>query len=127
MLQFSNRKAVQALFYPRDVFCHPGVLRLEFFVNLSDHQLGVTPNQDFVGRQGGRHFEPDQDGLVFRLVVRGTEPEQDCLLDLVPGRSSQLQTNARLRLSGRPVNIESPPIQIVEACFRLGEFRYEII
>ena len=55
---FQNRKAVQALFYPRDIFRHSGVSELEFFVNLSDHQLGVTPNQKSVGRQGDRQFEP---------------------------------------------------------------------
>ena len=54
------------------------------------------------------------------------EPESNYLLDPIPEWSSQLKTNARLELSGRPINIESPPIQIVGACFRLGEFRYEI-
>ena len=34
-------------------------------------------------------------------IVRGTKSEPDCLLDLVPGRSSQLQTNARPGLPAR--------------------------
>ena len=58
VLQFPNRKVVQSLFYLRDVFLHSGVSRLEFFVNLSNHQLGVTPNQESIDRQCGRQFEP---------------------------------------------------------------------
>ena len=45
--------------FTRDVFLHSRVSGLEFFVNLSDHQLGVTPNQESFGRHGGRQFEPD--------------------------------------------------------------------
>ena len=55
---FQSGKQFKHCFTPRDVFRYSGVSGLEFFVNVSDHQLGVTLNQVPVGKHGGRQFEP---------------------------------------------------------------------
>ena len=56
---FQSGKQLKHFFFtPRDVFRYLGVSGLEFLVNLSDHQLGVTLNQVPVGKHGGRQFEP---------------------------------------------------------------------
>ena len=55
---FQSRKKFKHCFTQETYFAIRGS-RARFFVNLSDHQLGVTPNQESFGRHGGFQFEPD--------------------------------------------------------------------
>ena len=47
---FQTGKLFKRCFTRETYFAIWGVSGLEFFINLSDYQLGVTPNQDSVGR-----------------------------------------------------------------------------